>query len=109
MFRKFAISGSFPGPQRVDPEMVFIFSVDSSRVDAISGLLCNLMAAWKPEIDYFFFRNGHKRTGLTRVFFRNDMAHYWPYRPKILVSAFPWLSGFRRKFGGNPGNALLLG
>ena len=50
----------FPGPQRVDPEMVFIFSVDSSRVDASSGLLRNLMAAWKPEIDYFFFRNGHK-------------------------------------------------
>jgi hypothetical protein len=52
------------GPQRIDPEMVFIFSVNSSRVDAISGLLCNLMAAWKPEID-FFFRNGHIRTGLT--------------------------------------------
>lgn len=67
MFRKFAISGSFPGPQRVDLEMVFIFSVDSSRVDAISGLLCNLMAAWKPEIDYFFFRNGHKDRSKTDI------------------------------------------
>jgi hypothetical protein len=27
-----------------DPEIVFIFSVDSSRVDAISGLLCSLGA-----------------------------------------------------------------
>jgi hypothetical protein len=50
----------FPGPQRVDPEMVFIFSVDSSRVDAISDLLCSLVTAWKLEIANFFFRDGHK-------------------------------------------------
>ena len=49
----------FPGPQRVDPEMVFIFSVDSSRVDAISGLLCSLVTAWKPKVANFFFRDGH--------------------------------------------------
>ena len=50
----------FPGPQRVDLEIVFIFSVDSSRVDAISGLLCSLVTAWKPKVANFFFRDGHK-------------------------------------------------
>ena len=53
-------SFQFPGPQRVDPEMVFIFSVDSRRVDAISGLRCSLVTAWKLEIANFFFRDGHK-------------------------------------------------
>ena len=52
----------FPGPQRVDLEIVFIFSVDSSRVDAISGLLCSLVTAWKPKVANFFFRGGSTRT-----------------------------------------------
>jgi hypothetical protein len=47
------------GLQRVDPEMVFIFSVDSRRVDAISGLLRDLVTAWKPKVANFFFRDGH--------------------------------------------------
>jgi hypothetical protein len=35
--------------------MVFIFSVDSTRVDDISRLLlCDLVAAWKPKVGYFF-------------------------------------------------------
>jgi hypothetical protein len=42
---KFAISRPPSGLQRVDPEMVFIFSVDSRRVDAISGLLRNPVTA----------------------------------------------------------------
>jgi hypothetical protein len=64
-------SGNFqyPGPQRVDPEMVFIFSVDSSRVDAISGLLLDTVAlyspvtGWKPKVVHFFFRDDAASSG----------------------------------------------
>jgi hypothetical protein len=50
----------FPTLQRVSPEIIFDFWIDSSRVDAISGLLCNLMAAWKPEVNNFHIPNCHK-------------------------------------------------
>jgi hypothetical protein len=50
--------------RRVSPEIKILsridFFVDLSRVDAISGLLRNLMAAWKPKVGYFFFRTCHK-------------------------------------------------
>ena len=59
-FRKWFGNFQFPTLQRVSPEIKIDFFVDSRRVDAISGLLRNLMAAWKPKVGYFFFRTCHK-------------------------------------------------